>query len=86
MGISKRFEREKIIQRTRNFITMIKSEIKEGIFVHDSWYPEKGSGKIIAVKKTIIHVKFKEELIRYDYPHARIFLVKGRVKKQKYEN
>jgi hypothetical protein len=49
---------------------MKKNEVKENISVIDRWYPEKGTGKITKVLKTIFKVSFKRETITYDYPHA----------------
>ena len=49
---------------------MKKADIKNNVKVVDRWYPEKGTGVIKDVKKTVFKVAFGDEIETYDYTHA----------------
>lgn len=55
---------------------MEKNQFKIGIYVYDTWQPNNGVGIVADIKKTFIKVKFNDELIKYDYAHAKRFLSK----------
>lgn len=49
---------------------------KEGVLVTEKGYPEKGTGYIKEVKKTVIKVDFNGDIQTWDFPHAKLFLEK----------
>jgi len=42
--------------------------------VKDRWYPEKGTGVIVSVRRTILKVRFGDAVDTYDFTHAKQFL------------
>ena len=50
---------------------MIKTEVKNNVIVVDRWYPEKGTGIIKDVKKTVFKVVFGNKEETWDYAHAK---------------
>ena len=73
---------------------MKKSELKIGMRVEDSWYPDAGKGIVKEILKTRVKIKFpnipqphillwnaKNNLLTYDNAHC-VFLRKNVVRKQ----
>jgi hypothetical protein len=50
---------------------MKKDEVKNNVSVVDRWYPEKGTGIIKDVKKTVFKVVFGNKEETWDYAHAK---------------
>ena len=50
--------------------TWKKTDVKNNVKVADRWYPEKGTGIIKDVKKTVFKVVFGDKVERWDYAHA----------------